>query len=537
VIRDALLVPPSSRSSWSKYAPVFLITLLGAALRLYDLGGKTLWYDEGFSLWMARHPLPEIWRLSWLADFHPPLYYAVLRGSLLMLGDSEASLRLPSALLGILTIPLTYALGRVIGGRRLGLLAALLVAFSPLHVSYAQEARMFALLACTATIGMWGLAALLRDHEEFTPAGLQNEPPALPAFEGTLPRRDVLPWTAYIAGIGAALLTHNLAILLLAATNLAALATWWLHRRPGGIFLRQWTMAQLLILAVWLFWLPFAIDQASSGLGNPWAQPFRVDHVAAGFLHLYGPRFEGLPRLVRFIELGIILILAVLGAAHILQRHRPRNWLPLTYGLWLVAPITLMVLLPMVLESSVGWRRAARSVIWTSIPAALIYAAALRHLRERVAVVVLLTLLLADVGALRAYYLYAVKSRKEASASYVAERIRPGDAIVFYLPSEALLFDYYYPRFGGQTVNQHGIPSDFPGEPLTRILWRPGPQMPEPYVRQLKGYVERYARVWLIYGWGGTEEPFPASRMPELIRTRRLEHGTVYLFERSTVPP
>src|SRR5581483_11600184 len=54
--------------------------------------------------------------------------------------------RLSSVLLGTAAIPAAARLGRVAGGRRLGLIAACLVAFSPELVRYSQEARMYALV-------------------------------------------------------------------------------------------------------------------------------------------------------------------------------------------------------------------------------------------------------------------------------------------------------------------------------------------------------------------------------------------------------
>jgi uncharacterized membrane protein len=54
----------------------------------------------------------------------------------LLLGDSAASLRLLSVLASVAVIPVIFALGKVIGGPRLGLLAALLATISPIAVRY-----------------------------------------------------------------------------------------------------------------------------------------------------------------------------------------------------------------------------------------------------------------------------------------------------------------------------------------------------------------------------------------------------------------
>ena len=61
-----------------KYFPLFLILLLGVALRFYHNLDISMWHDEAFSALMVRHPWHEMFvRLG--LDVHPPAYYAVLR--------------------------------------------------------------------------------------------------------------------------------------------------------------------------------------------------------------------------------------------------------------------------------------------------------------------------------------------------------------------------------------------------------------------------------------------------------------------------
>ena len=47
------------------------ITLLAAALRFYRLGQKSIWWDEGFSVFMARLPIAEMIAAT-AHDTHPP---------------------------------------------------------------------------------------------------------------------------------------------------------------------------------------------------------------------------------------------------------------------------------------------------------------------------------------------------------------------------------------------------------------------------------------------------------------------------------
>src|SRR5512135_3670105 len=61
------------------------ILLAGTALRLFRLGAGSLWYDETVSVYLAGSPVPELLRHT-AGDIHPPGYYLLLRGWLLVAG-------------------------------------------------------------------------------------------------------------------------------------------------------------------------------------------------------------------------------------------------------------------------------------------------------------------------------------------------------------------------------------------------------------------------------------------------------------------
>ena len=119
-----------------------LIILLAALLRLSTLSLKSVWLDEGYSVFAAAQGHDLIWTGF---DAHPPLYYSFLHEWLkLVPNGSEFWLRLPSALASIGGIVFIYHLGRRLFDERFGLIALALLAFSPLEIWYAGEARMYA---------------------------------------------------------------------------------------------------------------------------------------------------------------------------------------------------------------------------------------------------------------------------------------------------------------------------------------------------------------------------------------------------------
>ncbi len=131
------------------------LTLLAAALRLWGLGDRSLWYDEFATLSVVRETAGR-----WLtADpIHPPGYYLLLGAWTRLFGDGPFLLRLPSAILGAAVVPAVHGLAVAAGARpRVALLAATLVALSPFDVYFSQEARMYA-LALVAVAGAAGTA-------------------------------------------------------------------------------------------------------------------------------------------------------------------------------------------------------------------------------------------------------------------------------------------------------------------------------------------------------------------------------------------
>ena len=122
------------------------IVLLGTALRFLNLGRQSVWIDEGFSWLAVQLSFGDLTRLSW-TDVHPPLYYYLLKASLWVLPDTEFGMRVVSVLCSIATMVVLMTFVYRHWGHRAACYVGLLAAVSPFDIYYAQEARMYALLA------------------------------------------------------------------------------------------------------------------------------------------------------------------------------------------------------------------------------------------------------------------------------------------------------------------------------------------------------------------------------------------------------
>jgi 4-amino-4-deoxy-L-arabinose transferase-like glycosyltransferase len=203
------------------------------------LDAHNLNWDEGYSTWIVSLPLGEMIETT-ARDVHPPLYYLLLRTADGLFGTSEFTLRYPSVLLGTLTAAAVFALGKLIGGFRVAVLALLLIAINRSSIDISQLMRMHVLAALFATGGLW---ATLRIWQN--------------------PRR----WGAallYVVCIAGALYSFYLAVVLPLATNLAFLVVWWWRAKHGQEWRRlfvTWTGLQLAAAVLFLPWALYAIQQ------------------------------------------------------------------------------------------------------------------------------------------------------------------------------------------------------------------------------------------------------------------------------------
>jgi len=125
-----------------------LIVFIGSVLRFYGLDQKSLWVDEMASVRDSESVA------SMIKGAQPPLYYFILY-LFRHMGTNEFILRLPSAIFGVLTITLSYKLGKLFFGTKEGLVGAFLLSISTFHVYYSQEARMYTLLAFLSLLSLF----------------------------------------------------------------------------------------------------------------------------------------------------------------------------------------------------------------------------------------------------------------------------------------------------------------------------------------------------------------------------------------------
>ena len=148
--------PPAERGRGAIRDAV-LLSALALALRLPALMRHPIWTDEALSVLWSGWPLRRMLSTLFRVDINPPVHYLYLMAWRRVL-DALWFARLSSVVPGVLSVGLLYALGRRLYGRFAGMVAALLLALTPLHVYHSDQARYPALIAFFAVAAAWFLA-------------------------------------------------------------------------------------------------------------------------------------------------------------------------------------------------------------------------------------------------------------------------------------------------------------------------------------------------------------------------------------------
>ncbi|MFZ1129034.1 glycosyltransferase family 39 protein [Methanoregula sp.] len=145
-VRDLSLKNIQSLVTASRYfQSLIVLMVIGLFLRFYNLGFNSLWLDETSTYTISVKSFAGIWQVTASGEFNPPLFYWA-EHVMLMLGNNEVILRFIPALLGVLTIPLFYLIGKEFLDRNAGIIAAAACTVSPFLIYYSQEARAYMMM-------------------------------------------------------------------------------------------------------------------------------------------------------------------------------------------------------------------------------------------------------------------------------------------------------------------------------------------------------------------------------------------------------
>lgn len=130
-----------------------LLIVFGIYERFYRLGIGSFWFDELWSVQVARKPLMDILAVRYDDPGKPPFHFLILWLWGRLFGFSELSVRLPMALISTAAVAVYYYFTRTLStGRTVRWLAAGMFAVFWMHVWGGREARYYSVVLFLATL-------------------------------------------------------------------------------------------------------------------------------------------------------------------------------------------------------------------------------------------------------------------------------------------------------------------------------------------------------------------------------------------------
>lgn len=141
---------------------IFIIAFL---IRLINLN-QSLWLDEATTAMVVKsNNFWEIVTKFSPFDFHPPLYYWLIKLWSGFFGYSEISLRFPSIIFSLLTGYVVYRIAKLLNSHMTEIWAAVFFLFNPLIVYYSQEARMYMMVTFLLTTSLYYLISIIQNSK------------------------------------------------------------------------------------------------------------------------------------------------------------------------------------------------------------------------------------------------------------------------------------------------------------------------------------------------------------------------------------
>ncbi len=240
---------------------VLALALIALAffLRVYRLGEKNIWWDEGWTVWMAKHDFAWI-ALRTASDEHPPLHYWAMNVWQTIFGADVFTGRFFSVAFGVLLVALVYRIGKEMGGARLGLLAALFLSLARFNVWWSQDIKNYTLSAFFAWVSVLFVWRWLFDNPRMADGRWQ------------MTKRDWLFAIGYTLSAFLALFSHYLAALIVLANNIfvgIVLLKKWKRGEKFIPLLIRWTLAQIAVVILFAPWLYMYLQNGATWSAAP----------------------------------------------------------------------------------------------------------------------------------------------------------------------------------------------------------------------------------------------------------------------------
>jgi mannosyltransferase len=460
-------------------AAVAIPAVLAVALSCYQIGSRSLGFDEAATVTIAAQHGSALWSAIGHDGGNMSGYYFLLHFLIAWFGNGAVLVRLPSAVLTGVGVAAVGALAIRLFDRKHALVSGLLAAVSLPLAFWGQSARGYAPMVALVSCSFLAFAVLV---------------------DRRLAGRPIRwAWLAYAITTALAVYMSFVALLVIPAQLTSLLfARRALRPALSALVVSATCCIPLLVLGLergsgQLFWVPRPSLSAALSV---------LETVTSAALT---PSFHRTATTIPLVCLSVVLIAAVaIAIAHRPPRHRDQRarWsLSLLLG-WLFVPIVLAAL-----ESFVGPSIFLPRNMLMCLPAvALILGLGICDIRLPGVVALSAFAALIALRALALAPSYGVSPEDwRAATAHVMAQSRPGDCIAFYPADGRMAFEYY-----------RGTGNGAPRSVLPAVAWDQIKPYVEDYSTLTGGQLRRVAsecnRLWLVSSHQGQANGPSGSR-------------------------
>ena len=403
-----------------------LVGVIALGFNLYRLGTPSIWFDEAFSVELARQPFPLLWHIIWGPEPNMELYYLFLHFWLVLTGflalhPTEFVVRFPSAIFAALSSVIVFLLGCRFLGTAAGIVGAGLYMLDNLQLTYAQQTRAYSLQLLLICIAWYALFALLSQHSHY--------------------KRW---WICYIAATTLAIYSHLFTLVILLA-QLTAFAGLLILPSIWRATARKQLLAFIVsLVSIGLLSIPMLLVSLH-GSKTGWLPIPHLQDMYNLFLIISANSKIYLLVLFGFCALGILVSVLVYlpQGKELLEQFTlyrsgddKRNamleqYLPVAFALlcWVIVPVVFSYIV-----SQGSTRLFSTRYLVTILPALfLLVGLGVASLRWRVVQVALaLVLFFIALRFVPAYYKGAQIEDWNSTVHWLQQRYQPGDGLVCY---------------------------------------------------------------------------------------------------------
>lgn len=392
---------------------------------------QSLWLDEAIGAVIVKtFSFRDILLKFPLTDNHPPFYYLILRAWSLIFGYSELSLRFPSIVFGVITVFFVYKIAREFTKIN-PLVPAILLAISPLHIYYSQEARMYSLAAFLATGAIYFFLKTFKDAtwRDWLIFGI---------FYTLLPFSDYVPVFLF-----------------------PVFAVYPLYKRMGMPWWKNFVLMNIPLLILGIYWLPIFLKQSEAGRQLLITLP-AWRNIAGGAtfkqLGIFWSKFV-LGRISffnKYLYYTLIFLASVPIASLLLKSSKKRKENEI-FWLWFIVPVALGFMASFVFPAFIYFR-------FIFVLPAFYLLIALGRNRFLITLVVIFNL----VGW--GIYVFDGKQQREdwrGAVNYIEQNAKPGEIVIFENPEPFAPYRWYW---NGEVASTGATDSVFADADKTKAI-------------------------------------------------------------------